>query len=1073
MALIDNKLIYMKEAISNALQTSDRLDILTGYFYLSGFNQIYKQSIDKKIRLLIGIELDISLIGEITKALREDEYTDLTEFISRKKTESKQVLEDNFIKTLIAFINDTDLFDKREDIESLRIFLEKIENGTIEIKKTIKNHHAKIYLIHNKPELSNNGDAPGTVIMGSSNFSSSGFELQGELNKSSRNKEDFDELGKKFEELWDDSNSVRIVDNLNSKIFIKNIKEKIWTYKVPKPSDIYNRILHELFKEKEDKIITPYKITKGKYSNLLYQVDAVKNGIDKLNKYDGVIIADVVGLGKSIIASTIARNLDDYEPLIICPPHLIDQWEDYRSEFGLKGSVFSSGNIKKLYEKKGISDKKQLIIVDEAHRFRNDETNDYKLLHQITRNHPDNKVLLLTATPFSNQPSDIFSLIKLFQVPGYSTLRTVSNLSAKFKDLIKRYKKIRKSIAESNYTEVEQKEAKSIALEQRRLIENIVIRRSRIDLTIIEKYRDDLDKQNIKFPKVIGPEVVEYNLGDYQKDYIDTLNKLSDEESGFKGTRYNPANYQINQQKFENLYGKKSYETELRVSQIDLGMTIKRLLIMRFESSLSAFLNTLVKMIEKYNQVVEYYFKTGEILISFDEYENFEEDSVDFLTENKLRSINSDVLVNKFEFEKDLVNDQKILKEIFGKWNNKKIDDEKLKTLSKILKNELKNNPDKKIVVFSNYADTVSYIYSSLKSIFNNKIISYTSKSPKSLKNIIINDFDASVRQDLQTNEFDVLICTDTLSEGLNLNRAGIVINYDIPYNPTKVIQRVGRINRINKKMFDTINILNFFPTATGESIVKIKLISTLKILFYNSIIGSDTKHLTENEDLNTFFKKTYDEVEKTDNSESWDTQHINNYEKFKHNLSYIDFLNKLPRRTRVRRNKNSKFDSIAFAKRNDDVVFITNKDNLFDHLNIEESLKEIYSKDEEVGYEVTEALNESVTNYLEKIIIKNEVSEITGKRSESLKNLKYIRKIDKSDTNYLDDLIKVIQEYEDLTDGVFKEILNIDINSNDYIIKLKEIIPPILIKNIILKAERAKTSQELLMFIEEFKNDI
>ena len=105
-----------------------------------------------------------------------------------------------------------------------------------------------------------------------------------------------------------------------------------------------------------------------------------------------------------------------------------------------------------------------------------------------------------------------------------------------------------------------------------------------------------------------------------------------------------------------------------------------------------------------------------------------------------------------------------------------------------------------------------------------------------------------------QKNDYNILICTDALSEGVNLNRAGVVINYDIPYNPTRVIQRVGRINRINKRVFETIDILNFFPTLLGDSEVKIKQITTLKMGLINNVIGSDTKTLTPDEDLQTFF---------------------------------------------------------------------------------------------------------------------------------------------------------------------------------------------------------------------------
>ena len=150
----------------------------------------------------------------------------------------------------------------------------------------------------------------------------------------------------------------------------------------------------------------------------------------------------MVGLGKSIIASTVARNLR-LRAIVICPPHLCRQWEGYRDEFGFTASVFSAGKIEEAlkYYMEMIKDNEQfLIIIDEAHRFRNEFTEDYSFLHNICSG---NKVLLLTATPFNNQPEDIYSLIKLFQNPSHSTLKTVENLGASFKSLIDQYRKLR------------------------------------------------------------------------------------------------------------------------------------------------------------------------------------------------------------------------------------------------------------------------------------------------------------------------------------------------------------------------------------------------------------------------------------------------------------------------------------------------------------------------------------------------------------------------------------------------------------------------------------------------------
>ena len=192
-------------------------------------------------------------------------------------------------------------------------------------------------------------------------------------------------------------------------------------------------------------VFTPYDITNGKFSNLKYQIDAIKYGVDCINKNNGVIIADVVGLGKSVIASAIARNLDMKKTVIIAPPHLYDQWVEYQQDFGLRGViVYSSGKIEEAYSKFANDSDPILYIIDEAHRYRNEISYTYQWLHQLTRSNTENKVILLTATPYNNRPQDLFALIKLFQTPSRSTINTVDNLSIRFHELIARYNKLEK-----------------------------------------------------------------------------------------------------------------------------------------------------------------------------------------------------------------------------------------------------------------------------------------------------------------------------------------------------------------------------------------------------------------------------------------------------------------------------------------------------------------------------------------------------------------------------------------------------------------------------------------------------
>ena len=320
----------MLDALSNALQTSDAIDICVGYFYFSGFQMLSEQLKDKKIRILVGMEIDPGCIQEIVKNSR-DEDVSLERYAPRRPTNSALQLKQNYMDALVGFVNDSETFDSEESESTFDMFLSKIRDGSLEIRKTKKDFHGKFYLIHNKKEIRQGGDFPGTLFTGSSNFTFRGLAGQGELNSSSREKPKFDEHLELFESIWDSSNSISIAEKDNADEFVKEAKSKLWIYQQPTPYKMYVRVLHELYKRPEnlEKIKTPSKITSEAFMDFEYQTDAIKIAMDRIEKFDGVIIADVVGLGKSIIGSAVAHNLD-MTTIIIAPPHLIPQWEDYK-----------------------------------------------------------------------------------------------------------------------------------------------------------------------------------------------------------------------------------------------------------------------------------------------------------------------------------------------------------------------------------------------------------------------------------------------------------------------------------------------------------------------------------------------------------------------------------------------------------------------------------------------------------------------------------------------------------------------------------------------------------------------
>ncbi len=1093
MSLIDNKNQTLQAALKNALSSVDRVDIAVGFFYFSGFQALFDQLKDKKVRILVGLEVDPLLVSEIAQYAKDGDE-DLSRWQPRRPTTSRTALKLNYIDSFVGFMNDSDIFDDDKTNEIFDLYIEKIKDGSLEIRKTVSDYHGKFYLLHNKKEASQNGDFPGTVFMGSSNLTYRGLIGQGELNDSSREKSKFKEYQAQFENMWNDAQSITIADTRTADEFIRAIQPRIWKYALPSPYHIYIRVLHELFHQEElESLKTPKAITQGLYTDLEYQIDAVKMVIDKLNRYDGALLADVVGLGKSIIASAVARNMD-MKTVIIAPPHLNSQWEDYKEQFGIRGSkVFSSGKIQEVYERYQESRDPILFILDEAHRYRNEDTGDYKLLHQVCRSNPENKILLLTATPFNNDPKDVFALIKLFQTPGQATIRSVDNLSLRYRDLIQRYKKLRRFMTKDADQDFIDKETSEIATEQRRLIEPVIIRRSRLDLKYITRYREDLEEQNIDFPEVHGPELLEYDLGELYSLYTDTLNLITKPENeGFIGARYKPTDPEYmsdaSRKKFVEKYKAEFDDVEdIQIAQSNLSQFMRRLLVMRFESSKDAFRSTLEKMI-KSNELIENWWielgvvpimKKGQLpdpqnynLEDGEESDAFAEDLEMMRTRGGFLEIEKELLDPKFI--EDVKHDTELLKSIHTNWygDSKYAElDPKLDEIEAKIRRFLQSDPLKKIVIFSSYKDTVDYLHKELQKRGFDRVTSYTAaQGTEGYKQIIRANFDASYPTDKQKDDYDVLIATDALSEGFNLHRAGIVINYDIPYNPTRVIQRVGRINRINKKVFDFLEVYNCFPTTIGEEEVRVKSISTLKIRLINAVVGSDTKTLTSDEELVSFFKDEFERAKEDEEQLSWDTIHREAYEKALNDSEVIEKALNLPRRSRIKRTGTGKNGVAVFGKKGSNSIFTHGKSaETVQVVSAETALPHFQAKEDDKSVAVDETFTQVFNLAKEKLFAKHELPKIQGRRASAIHVLKVISDDLPNAKNYCEDIITIIKALDDLSDGALKDITQLDLRNVEIAHKrLLEIVPESYIRNVLTRAGRAENEHELLLFAEQ-----
>ncbi|MDD5770463.1 MAG: helicase-related protein [Candidatus Gracilibacteria bacterium] len=916
---ITNTDVLLSEIITNILPATSKMDILVGFFYFSGFKGIYKELINKKVRILVGMDAEISIVNS---AIKVNEVS----FRTATKTDTIKQLKDIF--------NKTETLDNLEGLEAVQIYIDKIIDGSLEIRRTTDPNHTKLYLFSHEGVFSMGGTLPGTVISGSSNLTYSGLSGRFEYNTIDRDPDNYKTAEEMFEDIWN-NHSISITNGGDNDDVVKMLKQETWL-KLTKPYYCYIRLLSEYFKDEEG-VKTPKDLTNDKFNDLEYQVDAIKKGLKILSEHNGVIIADVVGLGKSIIGSTLLGNINK-KALIICPPHLIDGWKDYVKDFDLKAEIFSSGAIDKafLYDIEDIH-KADVVLIDEAHKYRNAETIDYGNLHQICQG---KKVILLSATPFNNEPDDIFNLIKLFQIPANPTIHTKKGLINDFRDLQNKYLEIRKEQRDPLISDdITLQKVKKLSEEIRQIIGPVIVRRSRVDLQDIDSYRIDLEKQGYEFANVLDPKELNFPLDDIEDLYTETLEQLVDTDSEgfpthFKGARYKILTYLYNPDKYqEEIEETLGYEYALLEGrQKNMPFFIRRLLVSRFESSIYAFKKTLGSIINSIDNVFNYLnlldgvpvIKKGG-LPNLDDI--FDEDldvgeSVDKIKE--LIELRDGILIPKSDlkpsFIDDLKYDRDFLKNLLKEWENI-TSDPKLETFVDKIKDIQLENPDRKIIVFSMFADTIEY----LKENLTTRVLVVTGKhKTDSLKEEIKLNFDAGVDEVKQKNDYDILLGTDAISEGYNLHRAGVIINYDIPYNPTKVIQRIGRINRINKKVFDDLYVYNYFPSIVGEEHVNTKKISTLKIKMIATVLGVDVKTLSGDEEVSSFYKRAIEEDKTLNEDKSWDSEFLNDFKKAQENdPEILKKIESIPQRTRILRVENKGIKGVlVFAKKKSNLIF-------------------------------------------------------------------------------------------------------------------------------------------------------
>ena len=865
----------LKGRLNTLISISDELKFLVGYFYFSGWSDIYlslQKNPQQKLKLLVGLQV-CNYLGNII------EYAE--------KEEEDSSRDEEFQKYLVSlgFALNNEEMDTEEFYNQVGFFVQMIEENRLEIRKTENPNHAKLYLFHLNEDQAEKQGMPGQFITGSSNLTRSGLHNQEEFNVEIKDYGYADAV-QYFDELWE--RATPITEHLdNRKILIDFIKNKTQVATIT-PFEAYCLVIKtylDLQNQENEEVDLDTLLEKIDLKKFSYQSDAVNQAIQMIKEHNGCIIADVVGLGKSVIASMIARQMNK-RGIIICPPGLMGDpekkdsgWWEYLEKFGLHNwQVYSRGIIDRIADNIEGRDF-EVVIVDEAHYFRNQDTSDYEALSMICRG---KKVILLSATPFNNSPADIFSLLKLFIVPGKSTISLEDNLAGKFSRLNYEYKQLsvifknwnsaddkKRKQAENIYTTIIDEnlpidikkvkvQTQRLSNDIKRIISPVVIRRNRLDLKqdyIYAKEVGDLSK-------VKDPEEVFYYLDTEQDEFYDNIiSKYFAENGVFTGAIYQPFSYEkILSDKLDE-FGNRQYN-----QQKNLYDFMRRILVKRFESSFGSFEKSIERFLQVHLLVKDFIDKTGKFILDrsfIDRIKDFEFEEIEANLEKYAAGdlkrktpknnevYNVDTFHRRQEFLDDIDSDIQLFKDIQKRLKDLKLveNDPKQEENIKKIKHLLANEPNRKIILFSEYVDTINHLEKRFKSEFKNEVLVCDGKVSKDLARHLNSDFNAQYNKGLKTNHFKILLTSDKLSEGFNLNRAGAIINYDIPWNPTRVIQRVGRINRIGSKVYDELFILNFFPSLKGADIVKSREIAQQKMFLIHNALGEDAKIFDEDEE--------------------------------------------------------------------------------------------------------------------------------------------------------------------------------------------------------------------------------